>query len=77
MPRDRNGVTDLFLRNRVHGRTIRVNVSASGAEADMPVRFAALSVNGGWAAFGSPASNLVPGDTNAVRDVFVRGPLHR
>jgi hypothetical protein len=77
VPRDRNRVTDLFVRNRVHGRTIRVNVSTSGAEADMPVRFAALSVDGAWAAFGSPASNLVPGDTNAARDVFVRGPLHR
>ncbi len=73
---DRNGAADLFLRDRVHGRTIRVNVS-SAAEANMPVRFAALSLDGRWAVFGSPASNLVAGDTNAVRDVFVRGPLHR
>lgn len=74
---DRNGVTDLFLRNRVHGRTIRVDVSTSGAEANMAARFAALSLDGRWAVFGSAASDLVPGDTNAVRDVFVRGPLHR
>jgi WD40-like Beta Propeller Repeat len=77
VPRDRNGVADLFLRNRVHARTIRVDVSTSGVEANMPVRFAAFSSDGRWAVFGSPATNLVPGDTNAVRDVFVRGPVHR
>jgi hypothetical protein len=40
------------------------------------VRFAALSSDGRWAAFTSSASNLVAGDTNGVRDVFARGPLH-
>lgn len=74
---DRNRMTDLFLRDRVHGRTIRLDVSPSGASANGPARFAALSLDGRWSAFGSPASNLVAGDTNAVRDVFVRGPLHR
>jgi Tol biopolymer transport system component len=73
---DTNGVTDLFLRDRVHGRTIRVDISTAGLQADRPVRFAALSADGRWAAFTSPATNLVTGDTNAVRDVFARGPLH-
>ncbi len=73
---DTNGATDLFLRDRVHGRTIRVDVSTAGLQANRPVRFAALSADGRWAVFGSPASNLVAGDTNAVRDVFARGPLH-
>jgi hypothetical protein len=77
VPGDRNRMTDLFLRDRLRGRTIRLNVSPSGASANGPARFAALSVDGRWAAFGSPASNLVAGDTNAVRDVFARGPLHR
>ena len=74
---DRNRMTDLFLRDRLRGRTIRLNISPSGASANGPARFAALSLDGRWAAFGSPASNLVAGDTNGVRDVFVRGPLHR
>jgi hypothetical protein len=30
-----------------------------------------ISANGYWAAFESEASNLVPGDTNGVKDVFV------
>ena len=32
----------------------------------------ALSSDGRWVAFTSPASNLVPGDTNGISDVFVR-----
>ena len=73
---DTNGETDLFLRDRLHGTTTRVDVSATGAQANGPVRFSALSADGRWAMFGSPATNLVVGDANAVRDVFARGPLH-
>jgi hypothetical protein len=74
---DRNRATDLFLRDRARARTTRLDVSPSGTSANGPARFAALSLDGRWAVFGSPATNLVTGDTNAARDVFVRGPLHR
>jgi hypothetical protein len=77
VPGDRNKLIDLFLRDRVRGRTIRLDLSPSGASANGSARFAALAIDGRWAAFGSPATNLVAGDTNAARDVFVRGPLHR
>ena len=73
---DHNGRRDLFLRDRRLGTTVRVNVSTSGAEANAAVRFAALSTDGRWVAFSTPATNLVAGDANAVSDVFVRGPLH-
>jgi TolB protein len=74
---DDNGVRDLFLRDRRLGTTVRVDVSTSGSESNGPAgSLAALSTNGRWVVFGSPAMNLVAGDTNAVRDVFVRGPLH-
>jgi hypothetical protein len=76
VPGDTNAAEDLFLRDRVHGRTIRIDVSTAGAQANAAVRFAALSSDGRWAAFTSSASNLVAGDTNGVRDVFARGPLH-
>ena len=33
---DTNGATDLFLRDRVHGRTIRVDVSTAGLQAKPP-----------------------------------------
>jgi hypothetical protein len=76
VPGDHNGSRDLFLRDRRFGTTVRVNVSTSRAEANAAVRFAALSADGRWVAFSTPATNLVAGDANAVRDVFVRGPLH-
>lgn len=73
---DHNASRDLFLRDRRLGTTVRVNVSTSGAEANAALRFAALSTDGRWVAFSTPATNLVAGDSNAVSDVFVRGPLH-
>jgi Tol biopolymer transport system component len=73
---DDNGVRDLFLRDRRLGTTVRVDVSTSGSQSNRPVGArAALSTDGHWVVFGSPATNLVGGDTNAVRDVFIRGRL--
>jgi len=73
---DSNGQRDLFLRDRKLGTTVRVDVSTSGSQANGPVRFSALSSDGRRAVFGSPATNLIAGDTNGVRDIFARGPLH-
>jgi hypothetical protein len=73
---DTNGVADLFLRDRVRGTTVRVDVAATGAQANGVVGPAAVSSDGGWVAFQSLASNLVAGDTNGFTDVFVRGPLN-
>jgi Tol biopolymer transport system component len=44
----------------------------SGVGGDAASRFAALSGDGAVCAFSSAATNLVPGDTNSVEDVFVR-----
>lgn len=59
------------------GFTERVSVSNSLAQGDDasgtgPGRAVAVSANGRVVAFLSVASNLVPGDTNGVRDAFVR-----
>jgi Tol biopolymer transport system component len=54
------------------GATTRVSVSSSGAQADGHSLAPALSADGRYVAFYSDASNLVDGDTNGVRDVFVR-----
>jgi hypothetical protein len=54
--------------------TVRVDVSSGGVLANAPVDGAgiAMAQNGHLIAFASSASNLVPGDTNGMRDVFVR-----
>jgi Tol biopolymer transport system component len=54
------------------GATTRVSVSTGGGQADGRSFVPALSGDGRYAAFYSDASNLVTGDTNVARDVFVR-----
>ena len=54
------------------GVTTRLSVGPGGAQADGRSFVPALSADGRYAAFYSDASNLVAGDTNSARDVFVR-----
>jgi Tol biopolymer transport system component len=72
VPGDTNGVNDLFLRDRQKGTTIRVSVGQNGEQQNAGSLGSALARNGRFFAFVSPATNLVPGDTNAQSDVFVR-----
>jgi Tol biopolymer transport system component len=57
------------------GSTERINVSSSGAQANNISYLPAISGDGRFVAFTSDASNLVPGDTNGLLDVFVRDRL--
>src|SRR5205809_6674555 len=54
------------------GATTRASVGVRNVQADGRSFVPALSADGRYAAFYSDASNLVSGDTNAARDVFVR-----
>ena len=74
MPGDTNGVGDIFVRDRLLGRTERVSVSSRGEQGDDILSYVAatISARGRFVAFSSYASNLVPGDTNGFADVFVR-----
>jgi Tol biopolymer transport system component len=73
---DANGLFDIFVRDRVLGTTELVSVSSSGehgnGESGHSLSGLAISADGRYVAFGSLATNLVPGDTNGVRDVFLR-----
>ena len=61
----------IFVRD-LRARTTRlVNVSDSGARANGVSQLPVISSNGRYIAFVSGASDLVPGDTNNVSDVFV------
>ena len=66
-----NGTDDVFVHDRVEGVTTRVSVGPGGAQADGPSGSPSISGNGRYVAFDSEATNLVPGDTNGVSDVFV------
>src|SRR5262249_38177421 len=72
---DTNAVRDVFVHDRQTGITERVSVDSSGIQGNGDSGFpygTAISADGRYVAFGSQASNLVSGDTNAVRDIFVR-----
>lgn len=72
VPGDTNGKYDLFLRDLELGTLERVNLSHDGLEADDSASGARSSRDGRWVCFDSMATNLVPGDTNGVSDVFLR-----
>jgi Tol biopolymer transport system component len=70
---DTNGLTDVFVHDRIAGSTTRVSVSSSGAQAvGGAIVFAPrLNTNGRLVVFASHATNLVPDDTNGAADVFL------
>jgi LPXTG-site transpeptidase (sortase) family protein len=72
---DTNGKLDVFVRDTVANTTTRVSVNSSGEEATGGFDGSSnpsISGDGRFVAFFSDATNLVLGDTNAMRDVFVR-----
>ncbi len=74
VPGDTNGVTDVFVRDRLLGTTERMSVSSAGVQANLSSSDSyrpAISADGRFVAFDSWASNLVTADTNGVADVFV------
>lgn len=71
---DTNGMTDIFWRDRVGGKTERASVASNGAQANGPSINAALSADGLHVAFVSSARNLVAGDANATPDVYLHEP---
>ena len=69
---DTNGVRDLFVYDRIAQSLQRASVGANGAQGNGTSDFTGISADGRFVVFTSAASNLVPGDSNAVKDVFVR-----
>ena len=68
---DTNGVSDIFVHDRLTGQTSRVSVSSSGLQGNGSSAVPSISADGRVVSFTSVASNLVAGDTNANNDVFV------
>ncbi|MBW3658600.1 MAG: hypothetical protein KY457_08170 [Actinobacteria bacterium] len=76
VPEDRQdrGATyngDIYVADLTAGTIELVSVSSAGEPADHFSDTPAISGDGRFVAFTSPASNLVPGDTNGYEDVFV------
>ncbi|MCJ7510740.1 MAG: hypothetical protein MUP14_07635 [Dehalococcoidia bacterium] len=77
VPGDSNSVDDVFVYDRQTGITERVSLDSGGNEGNRNScggpegRCQDLSADGRYVVFRSSASNLVPGDTNNVSDIFV------
>lgn len=61
----------IFWRDRLTGETRLVSRNTAGAEGDADSFFPSISADGLSVAFESYATNLVEGDLNRVRDVFL------
>jgi len=72
---DANAITDVFVRDLVAGSTERASLGSGGAEANGESDLPSISADGRYVAFESVATNLVAGDANGSRDVFVRDRL--
>ncbi len=72
---DTNNAGDIFLRDRAAGTTTRVSVASGGTQANGASSKRWLSGDGRYVVFSSAATNLVPDDTNAATDIFLRDLL--
>jgi Tol biopolymer transport system component len=68
---DTNHADDVFVHDRLSGRTDRISTDVNGEQGNNDSRYGAISADGRFVVFNSYASNLVAGDTNNRSDMFV------
>jgi len=68
-------IGNVFVNDLQSGITERLSVAPDGAPAAWFSRAPSISADGRYVAFWSVAWNLVPGDDNALADIFVRDRL--
>ncbi len=71
IPGDTNNDFDVFVFDRETWETSRVSVASDGMQGNGGSLSAFISADGRYVLFQSGASNLVPGDSNGLEDVFV------
>jgi Tol biopolymer transport system component len=68
---DANGTSDIFVYDRQNNQTTRVSVASNGTQANNYSDEPSISADGRYITFTSKASNLVTGNTNNARNIFV------
>jgi Tol biopolymer transport system component len=71
IPADKNQGWDIYVHDRDTGETTLVSVSSDGLQGNADSFGESISADGRFIVFESEASNLVPGDANGVKDIFV------
>jgi Ca2+-binding RTX toxin-like protein len=69
---DTNGATDIFVRDLQTNTTTRVSAAGDGSQGDALSSQSSISADGRYVVFFSLSSNLVQGDTNGLRDIFLK-----
>ncbi|MCF4165232.1 hypothetical protein L2U69_06215 [Zavarzinia compransoris] len=72
---DTNGNADVFLKDLETGAMTRLSTNALGVEGNYYSEAPSISPDGRFVAFASYADNLVAGDTNGAKDIFLRDLL--
>ncbi|HEY9693877.1 MAG TPA: DUF4347 domain-containing protein, partial [Oculatellaceae cyanobacterium] len=67
---DTNNTWDIFVSDRTTGSITRVNNNSTGNQANGESSDLSIAGDGSYVVFGSSATNLVTGDTNAQGDIF-------
>jgi hypothetical protein len=68
---DTNAKADVFIHDMATGETILLSTDSSGTQGNNDSYPPVISDNGRFVAFDSIASNLVSGDNNGFRDIFL------
>jgi Tol biopolymer transport system component len=69
---DTNGAQDIFVYDRVTGKTTRISVSSDGTQGNIVIAPGpSISADGRYVVFTSWPSNLAEGEPNGVADIFV------
>lgn len=72
---DANGTWDVFLKDTLTGQTSNVSTDSAGGQGNSWSVWPTISADGRYISFVSYASNLVPEDTNAAGDIFIKDTL--
>jgi Tol biopolymer transport system component len=68
---DTNGFADVFVRDVVAGKTLRVSLDGGGKDLAGFSQFPAISADGNFVVYSTSAADAAPGDANGVEDVVV------
>lgn len=72
IPADGNSNTDIFMKDRLTNTVELISVDSSEVQGNSSAHNVAISEDGNYVVFDSASTNLIPVDTNASRDVFLR-----
>jgi len=71
-PADRDGLSDVFVKDLATGHVFLASATAAGVKGNGDSYPAVLAAGGSTAAFRSGATNLAPADTDSASDVYAK-----